>query len=101
MHEISKKVSSSIDALKRIRPFVSMHTAVEIYKGLIEPHFDYCSAFWDGLSQQLSDKLQKLQNRAARVITKSSRYDASSRQLLNFLGWDNLSIRRAKQKANF
>ena len=99
IHEISKNVSSSIGALKRVRPFVSMHTAVEIYKGLIEPHFDYCSAVWDGLSQQLSDKLQKLQNRAARVITKSS-YDASSRQLLNFLGWDNLSIRRAKQKAN-
>ena len=72
IHEISKKVSSSIGALKRVRPFVSMHTAVEIYKGLIEPHFDYCSAVWDGLSQQLSDKLQKLQNRAARVITKSS-----------------------------
>ena len=99
IHEISKKVSSIIGALKRVRPFVSMHTAVEIYKGLIEPHFDYCSAVWDGLSQQLSDKLQKLQNRPARVITKSS-YDASSRQLLNFLGWDNLSIRRAKQKAN-
>ena len=77
----SKTKVSSIGALKRIRPFVSMHTAVEIYKGLIEPHFDYCSAVWDGLSQQLSDKLQKLQNRAARVITKSS-YDASSRQLL-------------------
>ena len=35
-----------------------------------------------------------------RVITKSS-YDTSSRFLLNLLGWDNLSIRRAKQKANF
>ena len=76
-----------------------MHTAVKIYKGLVEPHFDYCSAVWDGLSQQLSDKLQKLQNRAVRVITKST-YDTSSRLLLNLLDWDNLSIRRAKQKAN-
>ena len=42
----------------------------------------------------LSEKLQKLQNRA---ITKSS-YDTSSRFLLNSLGWDNLSVRRAKQK---
>ena len=67
IHEISKNVSSSIGALERVRPLVSMHTAVEIYKGLIEPHFDYCSAVWDGLSQQLSDKLQKLQNRAVRV----------------------------------
>ena len=54
---------------------------------------------WDGLTQQLSEKLQKLQNRAIRVITKSS-YDTSSRFLLNSLGWDNLSVRRAKQKAN-
>ena len=44
IHKISKKVSSGIGALKRVRPFVLMHTAIKIYKGLIEPHFDYCSA---------------------------------------------------------
>ena len=67
IHEISKKVSSGIGALKRVRPFVSMHTAIKIYKGLIEPHFDCCSSVWDGLTQQLREKLQKLQNRAIRV----------------------------------
>ena len=67
-HEISQKVSSGIDALKRVRPFVSMHTAIK-HTSLIEPHFDYCSAVWDGLTQQLSEKLQKLRNRAIRVIT--------------------------------
>ena len=50
------------------------------------------------LNRQLSEKLQKLQNRAIRV-TKSS-YDTSSRFLLSSLGWDNLSVRRAKQNAN-
>ena len=38
IHEFSKKVSSSIGAFKRVRPFVSMYTAIKIYKGLIEPH---------------------------------------------------------------
>ena len=95
IHEISKKVSSDIGALKRARPLVSMPTAIKIYKG----HLDYYSAVWDGLTQQLSEKLQKLQNRAIRVITKSS-YDTSSTFLLNSLGWDNLSVRRAKQKAH-
>ena len=99
IHEFSKQVSSGIGALKWVRQFVSMHTAIKIYNGLIEPHVDYCSAVWDGLTQQLGEKLQKLQNRAIRVITKSS-YDTSSRFLLNSLGWDNLSVRRAKQKAN-
>ena len=46
IHEISKKLSSGIGALKRVRPFLSMHTAIKIYKGLIEPHFNNCSAVW-------------------------------------------------------
>ena len=50
----SLKVSSGIGALKkRVRPFVSMHTAIKIYKGLIEPHFNHCSTVWDDLTQQL------------------------------------------------
>ena len=47
----------------------------------------------------ISEKVKKLQNRAIRDITKSG-YDTSSRFLLNSLGWDNLSVRRVKQKAN-
>ena len=78
-----------------------MHTAIKIYKGLIEPQFDYCSAVWECFTQQLTKKLQKLQNRAIRVISKSSYDTSSSRFLLNSLSWDNLSARRAKQKANF
>ena len=78
IHAISKNVASSIGAIKRVRPFISMHTAIEIYKGLIEPHFDYCRAVWDSLSQQLSEKLQKLQNRAARVITVFSTFLAGT-----------------------
>jgi len=89
-----KKVPSGIGTPRRVRPFVSMHTAIKIYKGLIEPHFDYCSAVWDGLTQELSEKLQKLQNRAIRVITKYS-YNTSSRFLINSLGWDSLSVRGA------
>ena len=50
VHNIwNKKGSSSIGVLKRIKLFVSVHTAVLIYQGLIEPHFDYCSAVLNGL----------------------------------------------------
>ena len=62
IEEISKKISSAIGALKRIRPFISESTALQIYQALILPHFDYCSPVWDELSVTLSDKLQKLQN---------------------------------------
>ena len=57
----------------------------------------YCCSVWDGNSQTLNDKLQKLQNLAARRIIKSS-YDASSGLLLDMLGCDRVSISRTKQK---
>ncbi|XP_028405704.1 uncharacterized protein LOC114528270 [Dendronephthya gigantea] len=96
--DISKKVSSGISALKRIRSFVNQDTAVRVYQGLIEPYFSYCAPVWDGIGSKLSDKLQKLQNRAARVITCSP-YDASSSSVLEKLGWNNLHVNRKMQKA--
>ena len=98
VNELCEKVTSAIGALRRIRPLISQSTAVLVYNSLIQPHFDYCSLVWDGLSDHLSDKLQKLQNRAARVILKAN-YGTSSSLLLDILKWDKLVIRRKKHKA--
>jgi hypothetical protein len=40
---ICKKASAAIGAMKRIKPFVPMHTLQSIYKSLVQPNFDYCS----------------------------------------------------------
>ena len=98
VEEICKKVSSALGALKRVRPFISKETAIRIYNALIMPHLDYCSPVWDCLSGHLSDKLQKLQSRAARIITKSP-FDTSSDHLLSTLDWERLLLRRKKHKA--
>ena len=98
VEEISRKVSSAIGALKRVRPFIPKETAIQIYNALILPNFDYCSPVWDCLSGYLSDKRQKLQNRAARIITELP-FDTNSDHLLSTLNWERLSIRRKKQKA--
>ena len=79
--ETVKKISKAIGALKRVRPFISVKTALQIYHALIRPYFDYCSSVWGECSVTLCDKLQKLQNRAARVITRSG-YDVSAKHLL-------------------
>jgi len=91
--------SSGIGALKRLRSFISEETAAILpYRALIEPHFDYCCPVWNGLSNELADNLQKLQNRVVRVITKSD-YHSSATALRTRLRWDDLSIRRKKTKA--
>ena len=98
INKLSKKIASGIGALKRIRPFVPTTTLQFIFNSLIQPHFDYCSVVWDNCSKTLADKLQKLQNRAARVLTFSN-YDTSADPLIQKLGWKKLEIQRKIQKA--
>ena len=98
INAISKKNSSGIGSIKRISHCVPSATLQNIYYGLVQSHFDYCSVVWGNCTKTLSDKLQKLQNRAVRVLTHSS-YDADANQLITDLGWDNLEIRRKKLKA--
>ena len=63
---------------------------------LIQPYFDYCSQVWGGLGTTLCNKLQRLQTRAVRIITKSG-YEVRSVNLLHQLGLPNLEERRNQQ----
>ena len=71
-----------------------------IYNSLIQPHFDYCSIVWDNLGKGLGQKLQRLQNRAARIITESD-YNVRSSDILTLLSWTNLETRRTQQFKTF
>ena len=93
IEKLAKKVASGIAAIKRIRQFVPPATLHLIYKALIQPHFDYCNVVWGSCGVKLADKLQKLQNRAARALTFSS-YDADASHLFQNLNWKNLSTQR-------
>ena len=95
---VSKKVSSGIGVIKKIKPFVPSSNLISVYQSIVEPYLDYCSVVWDDISDQLTDKLQILQNRAARVITGAD-YRTPSSDLLNKLGWSSLKEKRNKQKA--
>ena len=95
---ISKKIASGIGALKRCRPFVPQTTLQSIYNALIQPYFDYCSDVWGHCGATLANKLQILQNRAARILTFSS-YDSSSGSLFEQLDWEGLDTQRQIQVA--
>ena len=69
-----------------------------MYEALILHYFDYYSEVWACLANCLSDRLQKLQNRAARILTYLG-YEHRSIDFLNDLGWETLGQRRKKQLA--
>jgi len=96
--KLTKTVASGIGAIKRIRYLVPQATLHLIYLALIQPHFDYCNIVWGNCRITLRNKIQKLQNRAARVLTYSS-YDADAGHLFELLGWKNLASQRQIQRA--
>ena len=66
--KLAKKIApQGIAAVKQVRQFIPSSTLHLIYKALIQPHFDYCSVVWGNCGIKLADKIQKLQNRAARL----------------------------------
>ena len=75
-----------------------MCSLTRLYKALIQPYFDYCSPLCDTCGKVLKDKLQVLQNRAARVIT-GTRFETNSAQVLESLQWTTLNVRRDKLKS--
>ena len=60
-----------------------------MYTGIVEPHFRYCSSVWGCCGLTEINQLQKLQNRAARIIT-GSRFDAPGLPLAKRLGWKKI-----------
>ena len=67
---ISNKITRNIGILKRIRQFIPKESLLLLYHILIEPYFRYCSIVWGQCSERLKDRLQRLQNKAARTIAR-------------------------------
>ena len=96
---ICKKITSGISALRRVKPFIAERdTLTFIYNVIVRPYFDYCSEVWDVFGEIQSKRLQKLQNRAARIISNMSN-DVDHSIALCALGWEPLDIMRKKAKA--
>ena len=98
--KLTKKIASGIGAIKRVRHLVPQATLHFIYRALIQPHFDYCNIVWGNCGITLQDKLQKLQNRAARVLTFSLLYDADVDNIFELLGWKNLNLSATNSKSH-
>ena len=92
-HVISK-VSNGLRMLYKTRNLTNdQETLKSVYNSLVQPYFDYCNIVWGDCSKTRVDKLQRLQNRAARIITRAD-FSVRSRDLLINLEWPNLSERQ-------
>ena len=98
IEKIAKKIASGFGAIKRCRPFVNRTTLESVFNALVQPYFNYCREVREHCNKSPSNKLQKLQNRAARILTFSS-YDTSADPLFEQLNWKRLDTQRQIQVA--
>ena len=56
-----------MSAIKRIRHLLPFNILINVYDSLVQPYFNCCSVVWGNCGSGLSEKLQKLQDRAARI----------------------------------
>ena len=92
VQHIVKNANSSLYMFKKAKPFIPSHSLKMLYNGILAPHFDYCDTVWGTCNETTNQKLQKLQNRAAKVITGGKWYDSST-EARNTLNWKTLRER--------
>ena len=57
-----------------VMPLLPLSTATALANSLVSSKLDYCNSLYSGISQTNLNKLQRIQNSLARVITNTSKY---------------------------
>ena len=91
---LTSSLMSSLCQINRVKHLFPKNVLLLVINALIFSKLFYCSTVWSGTSKQNINKLQLVQNFAARILTGVKKYDHVS-PTLKELGW--LSIERLLQ----
>ena len=91
---ICKKISKQLGLIKSLRAFLPLHIVSNLYFPLIQSHMDYCITVWGNCAKTHLSIIQKLQNRAARILTGKYDYNLyPSSTLIRDMKWMSISQR--------
>ena len=86
VHKICQACHFHLRTIWSIRQYLNSEATKALVHALITSRLDYCNSVLYGIHKYLITKLQRLQNCAARVIYKKSKFEHVS-DLLNDLHW--------------
>ena len=92
VNSVCKKGYHQLRRIRQIRKCLNRNAAEEIVHSFVTSHIDYCNALLYNAPKYAVEKLQKLQNAAARVILGARKYDHAT-PLLQELHWLPVSYR--------
>ena len=86
---LCKKISSAATAIRHVN-YLPQYTLITLYHSLVESRLRYCSTVSGNYNNLLNANLQRIQNRAARITTRTEYGSVDSETLLKKLGWLNV-----------
>lgn len=85
-----RKAAYNVNLLKKNAKSLTFETKKMIYYATIKTHFDYCSTIYINCKKEQMYEMQKVQNRALRIILKCE-YRTPRKFMLEALGWLSVS----------
>ena len=86
--------------ISRIRPFISENAAKQLVLSFVVSKLDYCNSLFYSITSENLDKLQSIQNNAARLVKKASK-QTNALHLLEELHWLPIRARITFKIATF
>lgn len=87
-----KKTACKVNMLKRTARKLTFSTQKMLYNSFILSQFDYCSTIYLNINKEQMGEMQKIQNRAMRVLLNCER-TTSKKHMLDKLKWLSVSQR--------
>ena len=88
---ICTKANRTLGFLRRTLFSCPQNVKEAAYKGMVRPILEYGSSVWDPYPDKLQEELEKVQNRAARFVTRNYVYETGSMTgILGQLKWESL-----------
>ena len=97
IEDVATKANQCLDILNALKFKLDRVTLEKLYFAFVRSKLEYASILWDCCSKQLSDLIESVHYRAAKIISGAI-HRTSHALIYNELGWDNLENRRKKQR---
>ena len=78
IRQILKKCYANLRRIRAIRPYLTLNATKALVQALEMSHIDYCNSQLVGISSDLLNKLQGVQNAAARIVFRLKKFDRVS-----------------------
>ncbi|PIK46400.1 putative lethal(3)malignant brain tumor-like protein 3-like [Apostichopus japonicus] len=91
VNNVCRNATNAIRSIGRIRHYLDQDTTEKLVHAYVTSRLDNCNALLYGLPDSEIMKLQRIQNTAARLVTRTKKYDSIS-EIMSGLHW--LSIRQ-------